>query len=79
MLYDSPYHGDYPMNGNLWFSEDGNRIFTSGKTVLKTSEIKSTDMLYNGTLNIDSNIEWLEYSAGKNTLFVIKILEMSGF
>jgi hypothetical protein len=72
MLYDSPYHGDYPMNGNLWFSEDGNRIFTRGKTVLKTSEIKSTDMLYNGTLNTDSNIEWLEHSTEKNTLFVIK-------
>lgn len=71
MLYDSPYHGDYPMNGNLWFSEDGNRIFTRGKTVLKTSEIKSTDMLYNGTLTADSNIEWLEHSSVKNNLYVI--------
>jgi hypothetical protein len=71
MLYDSPYHGDYPMNGNLWFSEDGNRIFTRGKTVLKTSEFKSTDMYYNGSLNTDSNIEWLEHSDVKNNLFVI--------
>ena len=74
MLYDSPYHGDYPMNGNLWFSEDGNRIFTRGKTVLKTSEFKSTDMYYNGTLNTDSNenMEWLRtFSNVKNNLFVI--------
>ncbi|WP_281297570.1 BACON domain-containing protein [Flavobacterium limnophilum] len=73
MLYDSPYHGDYPMTGNLWFTEDGNRIFTRGKTVLKTSEIKTTDMIYNGTINTDSNlrIEWLDHSAVKNNLFVI--------
>src|SRR5690606_17404486 len=30
-LYDSPYHGDYPINGDLWLSEDGKRIFTKGK------------------------------------------------
>lgn len=73
LIYDSPYHGDYPMNGNLWFSEDGNRIFTRGKTVLKTSEIKSQDMIYNGRINTDSNvnIEWLDYSGSKNNLYVI--------
>lgn len=72
-IYDSPYHGDYPMNGNLWFSEDGVRIFTRGKTVLKTSEIKNQDMIYNGKINTDSNvnIEWLDYSSDKNNLYVI--------
>lgn len=72
-IYDSPYHGDYPMNGNLWFSEDGNRIFTRGKTVLKTSEVQSIDMIYNGKINTDSNanIEWLDHSSIKNNLYVI--------
>jgi hypothetical protein len=28
-VYDSPYHGDYGMCGDLWFSEDGLRIFTA--------------------------------------------------
>lgn len=72
-LYDSPYHGDYPMNGNLWFSEDGSRIFTRGKTVLKTSETKSQDMIYNGTINTNSNssIEWLDHSSIKNNLYLI--------
>lgn len=72
--YDSPYHGDYPMNGNLWFSEDGNRIFTRGKTVLKTSENKSQDMIYNGKINTavtNANIEWLDHSSAKNNLYVI--------
>ena len=73
-LYDSPYHGDYPMNGNLWFSEDGSRIFTRGKTVLKTSETKSQDMVYNGKINTDSsfiNMEWLDHSDEKNNLYTI--------
>lgn len=72
-LYDSPYHGDYPMNGNLWFSEDGNRIFTRGKTVLKTSETQSGDMIYNGKINTNSyaNIEWLDHSSTKNNLYLI--------
>ena len=71
LLYDSPYHGDYPMSGNLWFSEDGQRIFTRGKTVLKTSESKSLDMLYNGKITADNNIEWLEHSNSKSNLYVI--------
>ncbi|WP_264532040.1 BACON domain-containing protein [Flavobacterium sp. N502540] len=72
-VYDSPYHGDYPMNGNLWFSEDGTRIFTRGKTVLKTSEIRNQDMIYNGKINTDSNsnIEWLDHSSAKNNLYLI--------
>lgn len=73
--YDSPYHGDYLMNGNLWFSEDGNRIFTRGKTVVKTSELRSQDMIYNGTINTETNayspIEWLDHSAAKNNLYLL--------
>lgn len=75
-LYDSPYHGDYPMNGNLWFSEDGSRIFTRGRTALRISEIKSQDLIYNGTINATvseghGNIEWLDHSSKKNNLYLI--------
>jgi len=71
LVYDSPYHGDYPMSGNLWFSEDGQRIFTRGKTVLKTSETKNLDMLYNGKITADTNIEGLEHLSSKNNLYLI--------
>jgi hypothetical protein len=72
-MYDSPYHGDYGMGGNLWFSEDGARIFTRGRTVLKTSEVQSLDMLYNGTIPVDnySRIMWLDHSSAKNNLYII--------
>lgn len=71
LIYDSPYHGDYPMDGNLWFSEDGQRIFTRGRTILKTSETKSLDMLYNGKIVADTNIEWLDHLNSKSNLYVI--------
>lgn len=75
-IYDSPYHGDYPFNGDLWFSEDGNRIFTRGRTVVRISEIKSQDMIYNGTIKATvseghGNIEWLDHSSKKNYLYLI--------
>lgn len=72
-MYDSPYHGDYSMGGNLWFSEDGARIFTRGRTVLKTSEVQSLDMLYNGTIPLDNycRIMWLDHSTAKNNLYII--------
>ncbi|KAF2327132.1 MAG: hypothetical protein REI96_03550 [Flavobacterium nitrogenifigens] len=77
--YDSPYHGDYIMNGNLWFSEDGNRIFTRGKTVFKTSELRSQDMLYNGTITTETNpytpIQWLDHSSVKNNLYLLLVAD----
>lgn len=77
--YDSPYHGDYIMNGNLWFSEDGNRIFTRGKTVFKTSELRSQDMIYNGTISTETNayspVEWLDHSSVKNNLYLLLVAD----
>jgi hypothetical protein len=71
MLYDSPYHGDYPMNGNLWLSEDGDRIFTRGKTVLRSSELKTEDMYYNGNIAVTNQIQSLFHSKSAGQFFVL--------
>lgn len=70
-MYDSPYHGDYPMSGNLWFSEDGDRIFTKGKTVLKTSSDKAQDMVYNGSLSCVDNIKTLVHSKTNDKIYLV--------
>lgn len=73
-LYDSPYHGDYPVSGDLWLSEDGLRIFTAGRTVFKTNELKDYDMLYNGIINIEGDypsIHWLDHSEINNSLYMV--------
>lgn len=71
MIRDSPYHGDYSMGGNLWFSEDGNRIFTRGKTILRSSELASEDMYYNGSLAVTNPIQSLFHSQAADRLFVL--------
>ncbi len=61
-LYDSPYHGDYAMCGDLWFSEDGSRIFTACGNVFRSSTVQAEDMLYNGALEGMKAVESLDHS-----------------
>ncbi len=62
MLYDSPYHGTYPMCGDLWISEDGARIFTRCGNVFWSSSTPAQDMVYAGALPGVSNIRSLSHS-----------------
>jgi hypothetical protein len=46
-----PYFGMYEPDGELWFSDDGTRIFTrSGAVFRATPDVAMTDMTYNGSL-----------------------------
>jgi hypothetical protein len=51
-LYDSPYHGDYEMCGDLWFSEDGNNIYTACGNAFRASTAQANDMVYAGSLRL---------------------------
>ena len=51
-LYDSPYHGDYAMCGNLWFAEDGSTIYTACGNTFSSSTTQSQDMLYRGAMSL---------------------------
>jgi hypothetical protein len=55
-MYDSPYHGDYPMCGNLWFKEDGTTIYTKCGNTFRSSATKSQDMVYSGRLTLSSQL-----------------------
>ena len=70
-LYDSPYHGDYAMCGNLWFSEDGNRIFTACGNVFRSSTSKTEDMIYNGKMDGIGQMKSLDHSAAAKLVAVI--------
>ena len=78
-MYDSPYWGDYPIGSNLWFSQNGNRLFTNAGTVFKTSESSSTDMTYNGTINFEGGttsfrgIVWLDHLESDKKLFALSL------
>lgn len=60
-LYDSPYHGDYGMCGDLWMSQDGLRVFTRCGNVFRTSEVREQDMRYNGSITLEGNISSLSH------------------
>jgi hypothetical protein len=54
-LYDSPYHGDYGMCGDLWFKEDGSTIYTRCGNTFRSSTTQSQDMLYSGRLQLSTS------------------------
>lgn len=70
-LGDSPYHGDYRMGGNLWFSEDGNRIFVASGTVFRSSTAESQDMIYAGQLEAVGGLRWVSTSTQAQRVFVL--------
>lgn len=53
-LYDSPYHGDYGMCGNVWIKEDGATLYTRCGNTFRSSTVQAQDMTYTGRLTLSS-------------------------
>jgi len=70
-LYDSPYHGDYAMCGDLWMSGDGFRIFTRCGNVFNATSLQATDMTYGGALQNLGLVRHLSHSPAIGKLTVI--------
>nr|WP_164021029.1 PKD domain-containing protein [Pyxidicoccus trucidator] len=70
--YDSPYHGDYYMCGNLWISEDGARIFTACGNTFRSSSVRSEDMTYAGALPGAGYIRHLTHSTAANRIALVQ-------
>ena len=71
LLYDSPYHGDYPMCGDLWMSEDGLRIFTKCGNVFRATSSRTDDITYNGALQNLGSIMHLSHSSAIGKVIAI--------
>jgi len=69
--YDSPYHGDYPMCGDLWLSEDGARIFTACGNVFRATSTRATDMTYAGALEATTSVRHLADSAAAGEVLAV--------
>jgi hypothetical protein len=54
-LRDSPYHGDYPICGNLWISEDGSTVYTACGRAFRASMDAAQDMRYAGALSLSAS------------------------
>jgi hypothetical protein len=49
-LYESKYHGDFPVCAGVYFTADGNRLLTGCGTLFRTTAA-SDDLTYNGSLS----------------------------
>lgn len=70
-LYDSPYHGDFAFNGDIWISEDGNRLFAKSRNVFNASTNQTNDMIYNGELAGEGFVKTLDYSSTAQRVYAI--------
>ena len=50
-LYDSRYHGDFPICAGIFYSADGNRLLTGCGTLFRTTASSTDDISYNGALS----------------------------
>lgn len=67
-LYDSRYHGDYPIGGDLWISKDGLRIFTRLGAIFSTSDDPEQDITYLGSLSHLNIIGSVDHSVSANKI-----------
>ena len=82
---DSPYYGDYPVCGDLWISNKGDRIYTACGNTFRSSDDISVDMTYSGrisTTQIDdygvARIQSLAESPSSNEIVLIEDGAMYG-
>ena len=75
---DSPYHGNYPICGNIWPSEDGTRLYTPCGATFRSTTDPTTDMTYAGSFDLSrsandgpTTVISLSNSAEKKELMVV--------
>ncbi len=70
-LYDSPYHGDFAIDGNLWFSESGDQLFTRGRNVFNATTAPTVDLTYDGALIGEDRITTMDYHSDANRVYAV--------
>lgn len=68
---DSPYHGDYPACGTVWFSRDGTRIYNGCGTVYGYSGVAAEDMRYRTMFYPQIQIQSLSESSARQSIAII--------
>jgi hypothetical protein len=62
LLYNSSYCGDY-VDGNLWISEDGTRLFARSGNIFTSSPVQAQDMQYIDRFSNTTSVTSLDTSA----------------
>ncbi len=79
-LYDSPYHGDYGMCGDLWFNEIGTTIYTACGNTFTSSADPAQDMTYAGAMTLATgdffSVFMIEQLSQSDALGEIALIEL---
>jgi|TARA_R100000935_G_scaffold58826_1_gene98319 hypothetical protein len=70
-LYDSPYHGDYSFDGNIWMSDSGDKLVSRSRNIFKLTTDQATDIRYNGQLIGNQKIATLDIHTVANKMYVV--------
>jgi hypothetical protein len=67
--YDSPYHGDYPLDKNIALDPTGRYLFNGSGCVFTTAAEKSQDMLY--VTKLDSNFSDIAFEPDLSKFYTL--------
>ncbi len=70
-LYDSPYHGDYSFDGDIWISDSGDKLVSRSRNIFKLTEDQATDIRYYGQLLGNQKIATLDIHTMANKIYVV--------
>jgi hypothetical protein len=68
LSWDSPYHGDHRMSGNVWVTPNGERLITRGGDVFTSAVDRASDMRYVQGLSTGA-INDLAFDSRRNVIF----------
>lgn len=68
--WGSPYHGDYPMSGNVWCHPNGAVLIVRGGGVFSSSPVQAQDMRYQRAL-AGGAVEGAAFDLAHNALFTV--------
>ena len=71
LVRDSPYHGDYAMCGDLWFTDDGASIITACGNVFRSSDNPDIDMTYRGSLG-PGFVLWADHASTSGHIIALR-------
>jgi len=68
---NSPYHGDYEFNGDLWMLEHGAYLVAHSGNAFWTTDDDATDMTYAGSLAPLTAVRWLDSSEERGRVYAL--------
>lgn len=74
--YDSRYHGDHPVEKNVWVEPEGKFVLTQGGGIYTSASERDGDMLYVQTLE-NGRAEDCFFDASRNAVFTISDSKVS--